>query len=387
MSITGITETTPSALGVEKEQPQILRRSAPQDDSAGNCLFLSTPPRILRNLCNLRTLKINNLCRINGGFCRALIQNPQNSLTNFRLGTAGDGSYALSPTPYTLFFVTLLINADDFGLTPGVNRSIAELHQGRALCSATLMATGTFFDDAVAVAKANPALEVGCHVLLVDGMPALPASQIRSLCPDGQGFRSQLGRFAADLYAGRIRDGEIEAEATAQIRRLQTAGLRVSHIDTHKHTHLFPRVLRPLLRAARGCGIGAIRNPFEPAWALRATPRSGRLRRLAVVVLGSQRRAFLRFVQASGMSTTDGTIGVLATGTLDVETTLHGLLAAMPPTGAWELVCHPGYPDTHLDQVRTRLRASRAAEHAALLQLIPRSGVALGSWSSLATLS
>ena len=287
--------------------------------------------------------------------------------------------------------MTLLINADDFGLTPGVNRSIAELHQGRALSSATLMATGTFFDDAVAVAKANPALEVGCHVLLVDGTPALPASQIRSLCPDGQGFRPQLSRFASDLYTGRIREGEIEAEATAQIRRLQTAGLRVSHIDTHKHTHLFPRVLRPLLRAARGCGIGAIRNPFEPGWALRATPgmnsSAGRLRRLAVVVLGSQRRAFLRFVQASGMSTTDGTIGVLATGTLDVETTLHGLLAAMPPTGAWELVCHPGYPDTHLDQVRTRLRASRAAEHAALLQLIPRSGVALGSWSSLATLS
>jgi predicted glycoside hydrolase/deacetylase ChbG (UPF0249 family) len=283
--------------------------------------------------------------------------------------------------------VTLLINADDFGLTPGVNRSIAELHQGRALSSATLMATGTFFDDAVAVAKANPALEVGCHVLLVDGTPALPASQIRSLCPDGQGFRPQLSRFATDLYTGRIREGEIEAEATAQIRRLQTAGLRVSHIDTHKHTHLFPRVLRPLLRAARACGIPAIRNPFEPGWALRATPgmnsSAGRLRRLAVVVLGSQRRAFLRLVQASSMSTTDGTIGVLATGTLDVEATLHQLLQAMPPTGSWELVCHPGYPDTHLDQVRTRLRASRAAEHAALLQLIPRSGIALASWRDL----
>jgi predicted glycoside hydrolase/deacetylase ChbG (UPF0249 family) len=283
----------------------------------------------------------------------------------------------------------LLINADDFGLTPGVNRSIAELHQGRALTSATLMATGNFFDDAVAVARAIPTLEVGCHVLLVDGTPALPASQIPSLCPDGKNFRPQLSRFATDLYTGRIREAEIEAEATEQIRRLQAAGLPVSHIDTHKHTHLFPRVLRPLLRAARACGVPAIRNPFEPAWALRATPgmnsSAGRLRRLAVVALGSQHRAFRRLVAASGLATTDGTIGVLATGTLDVEATLHQLLQAMPPNGSWELVCHPGYPDQHLDQVRTRLRASRAAEHAALLQLIPRSGVALGSWASLAT--
>lgn len=280
--------------------------------------------------------------------------------------------------------MTLLVNADDFGLTPGVNRSIAELHQGHALSSATLMATGTFFDDAVAVAKANPSLEVGCHVLLVDGTPALPPARIPSLCPDGHALRSKLSRFAADLYTGRIRESEIEAEAAAQIRRLQAAGLHLSHIDTHKHTHMFPRVLRPLLRAARACGVRAIRNPFEPAWALRATPGAGRMRRMAVVALGSQRRAFARLVTASGIVTTDGTIGVLATGARDVENTLRALLAAAP-NGAWELVCHPGHPDEHLDRVHTRLRASRAKEYAALLKLLPASRVGLAKWSDLGT--
>ncbi|HEX4007491.1 MAG TPA: ChbG/HpnK family deacetylase [Acidobacteriaceae bacterium] len=282
----------------------------------------------------------------------------------------------------------LLINADDFGLTPGVNRSVAELHQTRALTSATLMATGAFFDDAIRVAKSHPTLEVGCHIVLVDGSPALPASQIPSLCPGGQTLQPVLSRFAADLYTGQVHDAEIEAEARAQIRRLQEAGLRVSHIDTHKHTHMFPRVLRPLLRAARACGIPAIRNPFEPRWALHATPGSSKMRRLAVVALGSQRRAFFRLVYASGMVTTDGTIGVLATGTPDVEGALIGLLAALPatdPSATWELVCHPGYPDEHLDQVRTRLRASRAQEHAALMDLIPRSGVPLSSWHALGT--
>ncbi|MGC2635592.1 MAG: ChbG/HpnK family deacetylase, partial [Acidobacteriaceae bacterium] len=168
----------------------------------------------------------------------------------------------------------LLINADDFGLTPGVNRSVAELHQAGALTSATLMATGAYFEDAVRVARANPTLEVGCHIQLVDGAPALLPAQIPSLCPDGRQLRVTLTELVRDLYLGRVLTPEIEAEATAQIRRLQDAGVRVSHIDTHKHTHVFPRILRPLLRAARACGIGAIRNPFEPAWARRATPAS-----------------------------------------------------------------------------------------------------------------
>lgn len=279
----------------------------------------------------------------------------------------------------------LLINADDFGLTPGVNRSIAELRQAGALTSATLMATAAYFDDAVALAKANPTLEVGCHVLLVDATPALPAAQIPSLCPDGRQFRVTLTELVRDLYLGRVRAAEIEAEATAQMRRLQAAGLRVSHIDTHKHTHVFPRILRPLLRAAQACGIGAIRNPFEPAWARRATPASSLPRNAAVAALAVHRPAFARLVREAGLATTAGTIGVLATGTLNVINTVERLLAALPKTDAvWELVCHPGYPDAALGGVRTRLRGSRLKEHETLLMLIPRSRVALGSWYSLA---
>ena len=281
--------------------------------------------------------------------------------------------------------MTLLINADDFGLTPGVNRSIAELHRAGALSSATLMATGAFFDDAISAARANPNLEVGCHILLVDGTPALPPPQLPTLCPNGQTFRPALTAFVRDLFTFRIKPEEITAEATAQIRRLQDAGIRVSHIDTHKHTHLFSGIARPLLAAARACHIAAIRNPFEPDWALHATRGSAtQLRRLAVVALQSQHRSFQRAVRDSGLATTGGTIGVLATGGLDVNETLRSLLRAMPndPPATWELVCHPGYLDAHLEQVRTRLRASRAKEHAALLELLPT--VPLASWAGLA---
>src|SRR6202453_1019094 len=90
----------------------------------------------------------------------------------------------------------LIINADDFGLTRGVNRAIAELHQAKALTSATLMATGAAFDDAVALAHANPALGVGCHVTLTDGIPVSSPQSIPTLLgPNGKNFRSSLSNF------------------------------------------------------------------------------------------------------------------------------------------------------------------------------------------------
>lgn len=270
----------------------------------------------------------------------------------------------------------LLVNADDFGLTSGVNLSIAELARARALSSATLMATGPAFDEAVALIQSTPAFEVGCHILLVDGTPVLPPAQIPTLCPNGQSFRATLASFVRDLLTFRIRPEEITAEAIAQIRRLQDAGIRVSHLDSHMHTHVFSGILRPILRAAEICRIPAIRNPFEPAWALGATTGASLFRRAAVVALQTEHRAFLRLVRESGLKTPSGTIGVLATGITGAEAvraTLRALLAAMPPDSAatWELVCHPGYPDAALERVRTRLRASRGHEHQAILELIP----------------
>jgi chitin disaccharide deacetylase len=262
----------------------------------------------------------------------------------------------------------LIVNADDFGLTPGVNRSVLELQKAGALTSATLMATADNFRAAAASATKDSRLGVGCHVVLVDGAPALAPGEIPGLAPSGE-FRPTLGAFVRDLMRGKIPEAEIEAEATAQIRQLQSAGVNATHVDTHKHTHMFVRVLRPLLRAARACGVGAIRNPFEPEWAIAAAPNAPWGRRQQIRLLRARRRSFLRLVSEADMATTDGAIGVLATGILDART-LQRLLSTMPP-GTWELVCHPGYVDGALDNVRTRLRESRAIEHEALLGVVP----------------
>ena len=262
----------------------------------------------------------------------------------------------------------LIVNADDFGLTPGVNRAIVELHQAGVLSSTTLMAKAAATGEAIAMARATPTLGVGCHVVLVDGDPVLPPGDIASLIDQKTGrFPVSLSVFLTRLFAGRIRPTEIEAEARAQIARLQESGLRLTHIDTHKHTHMFPPVLRPVLRAARAAGIPAVRNPFEPEWSVRATPRASWMRASEVFALRRLGPYFRRLIAREKFATTDGTIAVVGTGTLDSDT-VRSLLGDLPE-GTWELVTHPGYNDADLDRIRTRLRASREIERQALATL------------------
>ena len=259
----------------------------------------------------------------------------------------------------------LILNADDFGLSAGVNRAILELHRAGVLTSASLMARAAATDEAIELALATPSLGVGCHVVLVDGEPVLHAQNLPTLVDRRTGrFHPTLGAFLQLLLTGRIRSSEIEAEAAAQIALLQSRGLRLTHIDTHKHTHMFPAVLRPVLRAARAAGIRAVRNPFEPAWSLRATHGAPWIRRAEVRLLRLLEPAFRRIVAEEGFTTTDGAIGVLATGTLD-STTVSSLLRGLPE-GTWELVAHPGYNDTDLAQAHTRLLGSRDTERQAL---------------------
>jgi predicted glycoside hydrolase/deacetylase ChbG (UPF0249 family) len=258
------------------------------------------------------------------------------------------------------------------------------------LTSTTLMARAAATDEAVEMALTTPSLRVGCHVVLVDGAPVLSATRdIPNLAdPINQRFRTTLGSFLGWLYgmekgggSSHVREQEIEAEAAAQIGHLQAKGVRLTHIDTHKHAHMLPAVLRPVLRAARKAGIFAVRNPFEPAWSVRATPGAPWLRRTQVNLLRQLENAFRRIVAQEGFQTTDGALGVLATGTLD-SVTLNSLLGALPE-GTFELVSHPGYNDAGLAQAHTRLLASRETERAALAGWKPPAEIELVSFANL----
>jgi hopanoid biosynthesis associated protein HpnK len=288
----------------------------------------------------------------------------------------------------------LIVNADDFGFTAGVNRAIVEAHVRGIVTSSTLMANGRAFDDAVALAKTVPRLGTGCHVVLIDGEPVLDAKQLPSLTSAGAGgarFRDGLKSFAARALTGRLDPDEIELEASAQIRKLQSAGINVTHLDTHKHTHLFPPVLRPLLRAARARGVRAIRNPFGPRKPLKSNELITRpnlwTRYAETRILRTLAAKFRDAVTREGIITPDGTLGIVVTGALDEK--LFGAIAAIIPEGTWEFVCHPGYNDADLKSARTRLRESRETELRVLTmpearQLLLNQGIDLISYRELA---
>jgi chitin disaccharide deacetylase len=283
----------------------------------------------------------------------------------------------------------LIVNADDFGFTSGVNRGIVEAHSRGIVTSSTLMANGPAFAEAAQLAKTIPTLGIGCHVVLIDGRPVLSAEQVPSLTNAGL-FRDGMMTFAARAIAGNINADEITAEATAQIRKIQAAGIPVSHIDTHKHTHLFPKILRPLLRAAAACGIHALRNPFGPRLPLRSSDlmaRPGLWARAAQLrFLGRFAGKFREAVDRDGFVTPDGTLGILVTGALD-ETLFHAIARSIPP-GTWEFVCHPGYNDSDLQRAETRLRESRETELRVLTlpaarELLLQEGIELISYREL----
>lgn len=287
----------------------------------------------------------------------------------------------------------LIVNADDFGFTAGINRAIVEAHTRGIVTSSTLMANGRALQDAVRLAKTVPALSVGCHVVLIDGQPVLDAKQLPSLASQRSGsarFRDGVKSFAARALTGRLDPNEIEAEASAQIRKLQSAGLNVSHVDTHKHTHLFPAVLRPLLRAARASGVYAIRNPFGPRKPLKSSELLLRptlwTRYAEVRVLRSLAAKFRDLARREGFATPDGTLGIVVTGALDEK--LFRAIAAVVPDGTWEFVCHPGYNDNDLKAASTRLRESRETELRVLTMpeardLMSSQGISLISYREL----
>lgn len=265
----------------------------------------------------------------------------------------------------------LIVNADDFGLSAGVNRAIIESHQRGVVTSATMMAGAGAFDDAVRQVRSlladQTSFSIGCHIVLVDGLPLSPPAQIPTLLERADGrarFRDGLGAFATAAMTRRIKPDELEAEATAQMHQIQQAGITLSHFDTHKHAHMFPSILRPLLRAAKACGLPAVRNPFGPADRLPLTrvATNGKLaiRSAEMMVLRSFAPGFRREVARHGLRTTDGSVGVQVTGILDLPTFVE--IASNLPEGTWEFVCHPGYNDSDLDRVRTRLRHSREQE-------------------------
>ena len=277
----------------------------------------------------------------------------------------------------------LVVNGDDFGLTPGINAGVLEAHTRGILTSASLFANAPATDDAITMARRTTTLAVGCHLTLVDGCPVTEPAELASLAPGGR-FRPTWTSFMRDAVFGRIRLAEIERELTAQVHRLVEAGLRPTHLDSHKHVHAYPPVFAIVARLARQFGIQTVRvpcerQPFTLLWrnSLRVGARRQAIENLALVPWAARDRVLL---ETQSLPPAPHFLGRVLTGVF-TPAAFRDLLQSVPE-GTSELMMHPGYPDGALSRVRTRLLQQRAAEIALLtdpgtLELVSKANLRL----------
>lgn len=245
----------------------------------------------------------------------------------------------------------LAVNADDFGFTRDVNRGIVDAHLDGILTSTTIMANGVEFDDAIRLAHAHPTLDVGVHFVLVGGVSLLDRTR-------------EFPRSVLDLSVGVFRRRiDAYAELRAQILRVLDTGIRPTHVDTHKHTHLLPPVLDAVARLAQEFKVPWVRRPFDLP--LRGAPADVPLMTRAVSgAFRGVRSQFHKKLTRHGCRTTDWFAGFQITGRLSAENVVH--LLRNLPEGYTEFMVHPGYCTDELRAARTRLKESREAELRAL---------------------
>lgn len=272
----------------------------------------------------------------------------------------------------------LIVNADDFGYTRGVNAGVIRGFCGGIITSTTIMANGAAFEDAVERARENPRLGVGCHLVLVGGACVETASRIPTLADNKGRLPPSLAVLTGKLLAGAVRGEDIARELRAQISKVIRAGIEPTHLDSHKHTHSHPRVMEQVVRVAEEFGIRRVRKPFEDANLLLRGAFGGgwsSLRRSATALAArTVAPQFEKLARAHGICTPERLWGVAATGRLNRGAILS-MIGSMPE-GVNELMCHPGECDEKLLHSRTSLKRERERELEALMDPAVRTAIA-----------
>jgi hopanoid biosynthesis associated protein HpnK len=157
----------------------------------------------------------------------------------------------------------LIVNADDFGVSEQVNEAIIRAFNEGVLTSASLMVTGAAFEQAVMLAKENPGLSIGIHVVTVVGRSVLPHSEIPSLVDPRGNFSNNPTAAGLKYYFSPQARRELKRELAAQFERFHSTGLPLSHIDGHLHLHVHPVIFNIALELGAKYGVRRMRVPVE----------------------------------------------------------------------------------------------------------------------------
>jgi hopanoid biosynthesis associated protein HpnK len=284
--------------------------------------------------------------------------------------------------------IVAVVNADDFGLAASINEGISVAYGQGILRSASLMANGEAFADAVARSKKFPSLGVGVHLSLVAERPITPAKALRGLVTDDGYLPASYADFTRGYLLRKFSLREIALEMEAQITRVLDAGIQPTHLDSHQHIHLLPGILNLTLNLAKNYHINVVRVPYD--WTvLPLAFASRRKMQLAVLVLLS---ALVRKkVCRRGLRSAGSFHGLAASGHLDTQS-LCAILSGLQH-GVHEIMCHPGLETAALRQryawgyawqAETAALGSPAVKH-----LVERRGISLRNfaeaWSTTPT--
>jgi len=261
----------------------------------------------------------------------------------------------------------LIVNADDFGLTESINRAIMVAHRDGILTSASLLANGPAFDQAIASSQQFPQLSVGVHLNISEGSPVSPAARIPSLV-NGRG-ELHLSPFHlwVRILTGQISLEDIHSECRAQVLKLLDAGLGPSHLDGHLHVHVLPQLSHILIALAREFCIPNVRCPAEDLeatlpllWKIGGAGIATLERSAIAYGVSSFARRLREQLRMAGLFCPDAFLGLAHTGFLDTKS-LSALLALVP-NGTTELMCHPGYAMAQVESIDGGRARAREAE-------------------------
>ncbi len=229
----------------------------------------------------------------------------------------------------------VIINADDFGLSKGVNEGIVLAHQKGILTSTSIMANMPGFTQAVELAKKNERLGVGLHLNIVRGQPLSPANKVGSLLNKEQNFFTNIFIILRKLWSKKIKKQEIELEFRAQIEKILRNNLQISHFDSEKHIHCLPSVLKIVLKLGKEYNIKRIRYINEYC----ITPRLSQSAKAIFTSLSCL--SMKKKIEENGISIPDRSYGICKSGRMS-SPRLRKVLTTLKE-GVTEIMVHPGF--------------------------------------------
>ncbi len=234
----------------------------------------------------------------------------------------------------------LIVTADDFGMSRNINEAVVRAFREGILTSASLAVSGSAFEHAVELARANPGLSVGLHVVLVQGKSILPHERIPNLVDSDGNFTHNPTRAGLRYFFHTPTLEEIRDELGAQIERYLSTGLPLDFINGHLNIHVHPTVFDIILELTDGLDIKNFRLPREELFRTLKYDRSGfasKLFHYATFTLLSKR--CIKSLRDKGFCFTDRVYGLLQSG--DMNTKYVTSLLSNLPEGVSELYFHP----------------------------------------------